>query len=370
MKSHDLYVMKRPLARQQGLSLVELMISMTIGMFLLLGLGTLLMANSETSQELNKAGNQIENGRYGIQVLTDDIRLAGFLGTYKAPGAPGTWTTPDPCATALASLGFDTTVSPVVVPVAIHGYAGASALPASCATAVTNRAPGTAVLVVRRVSTTPIAPSAIPAGGSSYLQVTNCPDITLDPKPFVIDTDTSKFTLMQNDCIAANVAPARQYLVHIYYVSTCSDCGNDTIPTLKMVEFNKGALTTTSLVEGIQNMQLDYGIDMDADGAVDCYTSDPTSPPAAEIDVAVCPQPAPAYVWTDAIANWSNVMAVRVNLLARSLETTPYWVDSRTYNMGLTSAITTPVAANDAYKRHVYSSVARLYNISGQRETE
>lgn len=368
MKSHELYVMKRPLAQQQGLSLVELMISMTIGMFLLLGLGTLLMANNENSQELNKAGNQIENGRYGIQVLTDDIRLAGFLGTYKAPGAPGTWTTPlDPCATALASLGFDTSVSPVVVPVAIYGYAGGSALPTGCATAITNRVAGTAVLVVRRVSTTPIAPSAIPTGGSTYLQVTNCPDLTLNPKPFVIDTDASKFTLMQNDCVASNVAPARQYLVHIYYVSSCSDCGNDTIPTLKMVEFNKGALTTTSIVEGIEKMQLDYGIDMDGDGAVDCYISDPTTPLAAEIDIAVCPQPAIAYIWTDPVANWSNVMAVRVNLLARSLETTPYWVDSRTYNMGLTGATT---ATNDAYKRHVFSSVARLYNISGQRETE
>ena len=368
MISREPQVMNRPLPRQRGLSLIELMISVSIGMFLLLGLSTLLVANSETNKELNKTGNQIENGRYGIQLLSDDIHLAGFLGTYKPPG--GAWTTPDPCAVALASLGFSNTAAPfaaatVTVPVAVHGYAGADALPVSCATAVANRVAGTGVLVVRRVSTTPVAPAAVPAGGSTYLQVSLCPDATVEPLPFVIDTDKTKFTLTLNDCKSTNVAPARQYLVHIYYVSSCSDCPNDTIPTLKLAEFKDGAFTTSALVEGIQNMQLDYGIDMDGDGAVDCYTSNPTSPPAAEIDPAVCPQPTPVYVWTDPIANWSNVMAVRINLLARNLDTTPYWVDSRTYNMGLTGATT---AANDAYKRHVYSVVARLYNISGQRE--
>ena len=41
------------------------------------------------------------------------------------------------------------------------------------------------------------------------------------------------------------------------------------------------------------------------------------------------------------------------------------WVDSKTYDMGLAS---TAGPFNDSYKRHVYSTVARLYNGSGQRE--
>ena len=365
--------MNRALVRQQGLSLVEVMIAVAIGMFLLLGLSSLLVANSQTSQELNKTGSQIENGRFAIQLLSDDIHLAGFLGTYAPTGA--TWTIPtDPCATALANLGFSNKLSPVVsatvtVPVAIHGYAGADALPASCAAVVTNRLAGTGVLIVRRVSTTSIAATAAPA--YPYMQISNCPDATIDTVPFVFDTDKTKFTLTQKDCLSTNLVPVREYLVHIYYVSSCSDCtANDGIPTLKSAEFKSGVFTTSSLVEGIENMQLDYGIDMDGDGAVDCYTSNPTAPPDTEVKPALfpasaCPQTTIPYDWTVVTNNWSNVMAVRVNLLARNLQPSTGWTDNKIYGMGLTGTI---AATNDAYKRHAYSSVARLYNISGQRE--
>ena len=365
--------MNRPLGRQQGLSLAELMIAIGIGMFLLLGLSSLLVANSQTSQELNKTGGQIENGRFAIQLLSDDIRLAGFLGTYAPTGA--TWTIPaDPCATALVNMGFSNKLSPVVlpkvtVPVAIHGYAGADALPASCATVVTNRLAGTGVLIVRRVSTKSTAPAA--ALGYPYLQGSNCADSTIDTVPFVFETDKTKFTLTQRDCLSTNLAPVNEYLVHIYYVSSCSDCtANDGIPTLKSAEFKGGVFTTSSLVEGIENMQLDYGIDMDGDGAVDCYTSNPTAPPDTEVKPALfpasaCPQTTIPYDWTVVTNNWSNVMAVRVNLLARNLQPSTGWTDNKIYGMGLTGTI---AATNDAYKRHAYSSVARLYNISGQRE--
>ena len=364
MFSREILAIKPSLIRQRGLSLVELMIAVAIGMFLLLGLSTLLVANSQTHQELNKTGNQIENGRYAMQVLTDDVRLAGFLGTYYP--AAVTWSVPDPCKVALADLGFSNG-TPINVPVAIYGYTGSEVLPVTCAALVTNRLAGTDALVVRRVSTTPFAQASVPVG--IFLQSSTCPDATIDLVPFIIDTDKANLILRKNDCTNANLAPARRYMVRIYYVSSCNDCPNDTIPTLKVVEFNDaGALVTLPLVEGIQNMQLDYGIDMNNDGSVDCYTSNPTNPPPAEIAPAVCPQlvlPAAPYVWTDATANWSNVMTVRFNLLARNLDPTTGWKDIRTYDMGLAGATT---ATDDAYKRHAYSTVARLYNISGQRE--
>ena len=374
--ARQMRTMKLPLLRQTGLSLVEVMIALAIGMFLLLGLSSLLVANSQTSQELNKTGSQIENGRFAIQLLSDDIHLAGFLGTYSPVGA--TWTIPDPCASALANLGFSNfsnVAAAVTVPVAVYGYVGADTLPTTCTSGgtpvISNRLAGTGVLVIRRVSTTSVAAASAPV--APYLQVSTCPDSLIDTVPLVFATANANFTLRQRDCLSTNLAPAREYKVHIYYVSSCSDCGNDTIPTLKLAEFKNGAFTTSSVVEGIENMQLDYGIDMDGDGAVDCYTSNPTAPPNKEVDptlfpASACPQTATPYVWSVPTTNWSNVMAVRVNLLARNLEPSTGWVDNknnRTYDMGLIGTI---AATNDAYKRHVYSSVARLYNISGQRE--
>src|SRR5260221_8528477 len=136
--------MNRSSLQQNGFSLVELMVAIAIGMFLLMGLSSILAANSQTNKELNKTGNQIENGRYATQVLTDEIHLAGFLGTYSPVGA--TWQTPDPCAVALTGLGFSNTLNPWVaasfnVPLGIYGYVGVAAFPSTC-TAITNRLAG------------------------------------------------------------------------------------------------------------------------------------------------------------------------------------------------------------------------------------
>jgi type IV pilus assembly protein PilW len=175
---------------------------------------------------------------------------------------------------------------------------------------------------------------------------------------------------MKKDCQTTNLAPLRKVIHRVYFISSCNVCSPtskaDTTPTLKVAEFVNGAMTVTPLVEGIEDLQFDYGIDMDGNGAPDCYVSDPTTPPLAQITPTVCPQPATPYLWTTAATNWSNVMAVRAHVLARSTDTSSGWTDSRTYDMGLAEPA---VTKNDHYKRHAYSAIVRLYNGSGQRET-
>jgi type IV pilus assembly protein PilW len=65
-----------------------------------------------------------------------------------------------------------------------------------------------------------------------------------------------------------------------------------------------------------------------------------------------------------------NVVAVKLHVLARSLEPTPGYVDSKIYTLGdLTINAGTMSAAQQRYKRHVFSTTVRLTNISGRRET-
>ena len=160
----------------------------------------------------------------------------------------------------------------------------------------------------------------------------------------------------------------------IYYLATCNDCGtttNDHVPTLKVAEFVNGAYTVTPLVDGIQDLQFDYGIDMDSNGSPDCYVHDPNKEPPDPTQTSSTRCPVAGYDWTDATNNWKNVVTVRVHVLARSTETSPGWTDTRTYQMGLPATGTTLVTDGpyrDAYKRHVYTATARLYNIAGQRE--
>jgi len=314
--------------RQSGLSLIELMISVAIGLVLLLAISTLIVQQSSSRSEMDKSSRQIENGRYAMQLLHDDIQHAGFYDGYS-PTSGVAISTPDPCLTA-GTLGWNNATPQV--PVAIYGAPGAATDPTP-STCLNNYLPNTAVLVTRRTTTQDpiLTTAAVPT--TTYLQVSRCESETT---LFVLGT--TGFTLHDKNCVT--LAKIRPYMVRIYYISSCSVCGTDTIPTLKVVEFVGGTQTIIPLVEGIENMQLDYGIDSNNDTTVDSYTATLTA------------------------ANAPNVTTVRVNLLARNNETTAGYVDSKTYDLG---SVAIP-AQNDSYKRHVYSQVIRATNPSGRRE--
>ena len=56
--------------RQQGFSLIELMIAMVLGLAIIAAVGTLSINASRSYRKLNEAGEQIENGRYALNTLT------------------------------------------------------------------------------------------------------------------------------------------------------------------------------------------------------------------------------------------------------------------------------------------------------------
>ena len=334
-------------ARQSGLSLVELMVAMAIGLLLLLGISTLVVQQNTTRNEMEKSSRQIENGRYAMQLLHNDIQLAGFYGEYS-PVSGVAMTTPNPCLTT-GNLGWNNNAAALSVPVPIFGFSGAGGDPTGC---LPNYQPNTAVLVIRRVSTVfnPVA-SAV-AGTTTFLQVSQC-NAELILTPFVLGT--GGFTLSQGNCMGPAPALANlwPYIVRIYSVSSCSECGSDTIPTLKMLEFVGGRQLLVPLVEGIENMQFEYGIDNVAglpaagcvagpwDGVPDIYTSTPNA------------------------GQWQDVMTVRVHLLARNNDITADHTDAKSYNLGPAAPAFAP---GGPFKRHVYSQLVRAVNHSGRRE--
>ncbi|HNS58808.1 MAG TPA: prepilin-type N-terminal cleavage/methylation domain-containing protein, partial [Nitrosomonas europaea] len=65
---------------QQGLTLVEMMVAMTIGLVLLGGIITVL-SSSQSTYRVNEAMARLqENARYAFQLLSRDIRMAGYRG--------------------------------------------------------------------------------------------------------------------------------------------------------------------------------------------------------------------------------------------------------------------------------------------------
>jgi len=351
--------------RQTGLSLIELMISITLGLIVLAGITTLIVNQSSNQAELEKSSRQIENGRYAMQVLQEDIQLAGYFGEYASvstdPGVPGTL--PDPCS--LTSTEYKD-----VIALHFQGYndVGASmpSPPSGCLGSA-NHLAGTDILVIRRAGTATV-PVANAVADQPYIQT------GIDPTSKVLTYkigvgNSGIFTLLDK---SGAISSLRPYIVNIYYVSPCSTSANTTctanddgIPTLKRLVLGSGpAFTTESLAEGIENLQIDYGIDTSNTGEANCYVSNPTSPATTEINA--CPTSAATYFGAaNAANNWSNVMALRLNILARNLEKTGGYADGKTYALGL-AGLFGPYS--DGYKRHVFSGLVRAINPSGRRE--
>lgn len=335
---------------QRGLSLIELMISITIGLLILSAMTTLFVNQSRTRGELDKSNRMIDNGRYALEILSDNLKVAGFYGNYLPSGAPAA--TPDPCTLATitnAATNLDVLrhhVQGYDAAVAVPPSAGQIAsLPASCgftytAGSATTLKAGSDMLVLRRASTSTVAAAAA-AAATTYLQVSNC---STDTVSYQIAPGTAAFTTFHDkDC--ATSANLRPFMVQIYFVSPENNVG-DGIPTLKRRELDvaTGAFVTTPLVEGIEYMQVDYGLDADADGVADSYTN-----------CSAC-----------TFADWPNIMSIRISIIARNIETTAGHTDTKSYALGSGGTFG---SFGDAYKRHAYTQVIRLVNPSSRRET-
>lgn len=337
--------------RQRGYSIVELMVSITVGLIVLAGLVTLFAGNSRARGEIERANQQTENGRYALELIGDDLRDAGYLATFN----PGTVAAPNPqlaipaalpnaCATDVATLN-----SAMVL--AVQGYDNGNNAPAC----VADLRAGTDILVVRRASTCSVGTANCDpqVGGDAYLQAAGCNAQLLAGNYYVLDTNVASLNLLQKDC--ATAAPLYQYRTHIYFVAN-DDQPGDGVPTLKRAELGAGVFTTVPLVEGVENLQLEYGLDtaVPTTGSPAVYTANPSS-------FNGC---APAAC----VSNWRNVVTVKVNVLARNLTPTQGYADTKTYTLGLNFAGAANVFGpfNDGFKRHAYTSTARLNNTAGR----
>jgi len=324
--------------RQRGVTLVELMVGLTLGLVVSASLLMLFANASAHGQDVARAGMQIENGRYVSELLREDLRLAGFYGETSVAAA--LYTQPDPCSVAPVGWGG----TPLTLPTSVQGYTPANAL--AC---LANRKAGTDALVVRRVGVTAIDPATIPAANTQYyVQYSFCVLDVATPR-LVFSNDRAAFTLRNRACTGVNVA--RPYVSRIYYVADCNVCagGGDGIPTLKRVELVGTQLTTTALAEGIDALRIEYGFDTNADGSPDSYLA--------------------TLGALGATATWSNVVSLKVHFVTRSLDKAvgSNLATAQEFELGGTAVISTVA---DGYTRRAYSSAIRLVNPSSARESQ
>lgn len=351
-----------------GFSLIELMISIALGLILLAALTVLFVNQNKTRNELDKANRMIDNGRYALDLLTDNLRMAGFYGELDPLSVYTTSTSIstipvaafNPCSTAAADItqglvwhiqGFNAATASV-----------SAASPPTCVPSTLKA--GSDILVVRRANTSTVA-AASAVAGTTYLQVSLCTPQTGTETSYMVAKAAATFNLSKRTCTAANGGPAadlRRMLVQIYFIDS-NDQPGDGIPTLKVAELDgTSTFVVTPLVEGIEYMQVDYGIDgkdTDSDGIPDRFDASLTPPDTdgimngTYISCATCN-----------VNQWAHVVSVKINLISRNLIPTNGYSDTKTYQLGSVSV----GPFNDSYKRHAYTQVVRLINPASRRE--
>jgi hypothetical protein len=137
-------------------------------------------------------------------------------------------------------------------------------------------------------------------------------------------------------------AEYREYRPRIYYIRNYSNAPGDGMPSLCRKELGVGnptPITTDCVASGIEDLQVEYGLDTDGDGTVNQYLPDPT------------------------LADLQDITAVRVTLVARTMEEDRGYTDDRTYTVGNAPART----PSDHFHRRVYSTTVTVHNIRNLR---
>ena len=363
---------RAPRRAAPGFTLVEILVGLAVGIILSAAAIAVVVSSSRTARDLSEAGIQAENAGYAMRLLRDEISHAGFYGTWgwevPRPGDSGYDTLPDFCATTWNSGTSDDLDNALYF--YVQGYVDNDDL--SCL-ADDDYQDGTDILIVRRAETRD--PGDLIARDDlddheDQLFVQGAGDEGIYERAADTDSENqTRFNLTKepfdddNDSSTPEIvlpADVRQVFFQAYFIRPYSRedaSGNpaDSIPTLTRMVIDEvgGPLQVEPLVEGIENMRFQYGLD--------CFDNkddtDPTS--CKNLRTAGIPNEWRSADEITAVADWGRVVAVRVHLLARNLNTSHGYDDNKTYVLGDDN-----VTPGGEFRRHVYSSTVRLINPS------
>lgn len=306
------------LQRQRGFNLVELMIAMVIGLFLVGGALTIFVQGNAAQRTSTGLSRLQENGRFVMDMMVPDIRGAGLWGlTYHSDLVDKRFGSTN----AFGALTGDCRVGSYIdLDKRLEASDDANSFTACIPAA--DYLDGTDVLVVRRASVDVVTAYT---AGRMYIR-----------------SDRTHGEIFQGAAVPSNPfavdAEDHALIVHVYYIRPYSYSATDGIPMLrrKVLSAASGGATIADeeVAPGVEDLQVQFGVDADADGDVDSYV-DATS---AAFDIA-------------------EVRAVRFWLLLRAEEAERDYTDAATYEYG-----TTMVTPADAYRRLLVSSTVLLRN--------
>ncbi|WP_298442533.1 PilW family protein [uncultured Ferrimonas sp.] len=271
--------------KQRGLTIPELMVALTIGLFVL---GATYSVFTMSASSVNATGqqNQLqESARLSLRMLQDDIAQAGFFAdltgadlvtaTVASPNLAGG---SDCIGAGLNNSSYPAAVGHFRTLWAEHVKTDPTL------TCITQVVKDSDVLQVKRLDGVPLLAADL-ADNEIY---------------YAVNVNQGQF-FQGSDGIPAGISNSRvyRYRHRSYYIR--KNAGG--IPSLYMHDLSAaGMATATPLVEGIEAIEYEFGVDINGDSVVDTYLATP--------DV------------TDAIwdqQGLSQIVSVRVHLLLTSV---------------------------------------------------
>jgi len=313
--------------RQLGLTLPELMISMTLGLLILLGLTSLFVESKRSFKQDELVSRMQEDARFAMSELQRDIAMGGFWADVL-----------DPSPIVNVSTGLTGSLYTYTPPAELFDNAVAGITPLGSALA--NLRTGTDVIALRKLAGFKAA--SVPESGTDT-DVANAKAALTAGNVYLQTNGVVARMMVKNDSpttIAGSVVPAAfnywSYEPVIYFVRNYYTNVADGIPTLCRRVLSGTTLATECLAAGVEDLQIEYGVDTNGDKYADEYIAAPTS------------------------AQMSNVTSVRIWLLMRSTDQDTNYKNTHTYTIS-NSAIA-PSSPNDGYYRRVYSTTIMVRN--------
>lgn len=371
------------LYRSAGLSLIELLIAMVLGLTLALGVVQIYVGTSATERDQDARLRIQENGRFALNFLGNEIRMAGYLGCQGSiQGASVNNTLDAPPATFQPDTGIQGWEAAGTAPGVINNSAANVATVASTTAewstggvgfnipnvqAVPNSdivrlwggwgSSGT-VSTVNNAGADPViqAESSIGIVADDFLIISDCEQADFVQACLVAPTGGAATTVditLSTGCNPGNLgtaivtssAPAEVIRLEgaLYYVGKRDDDADNPPSLYRSVLTATGtAAPAEELIEGVESMQLLYGVNTDQDIR-------------ATVDT---------YLTADQVVNWDEVISVRVSLLMQSVEDgtvpspQPYVFDGVTYDGGAGNG----ALPQDDRVRRVFTATISLRN--------
>jgi type IV pilus assembly protein PilW len=354
-----------PSPSHRGFSLIEMMVAITIGMFILTAMVLAYTSGKQTYRVQENLSRIQENGRFAIETIARDIRMADYNGCYSNTVNPvnNVNSTGFAYNFTVGIEGSEATAANTWTPTLDTTISGASPAPKSMTDVITVRGPSPtsrALYPTLPYMNTNAAAIHLDAGtgfqvgdvvvisdcsSADVFQITNMTQSSGSSQVSVVHNSgagTPGNTTGNLSTSYGGNAELMKIQTVTYYIGA-STCATATTPTCVVGTTSlwrkTGIAASEELAEGVDDMQILYGEDTDGDLTANRYV-------AANATGLVM----------------KNVMSVRISLLLRTLDNSITPTKQTYVYPPLPDANSATITATDNRLRRILTTVVNLRN--------